>query len=72
MRSILLSLLLILGGCSGPDRHIQTIIPYPVAGPEVAKELRQYCYQCDQTFRWIGEINKMREKVELHNKSILN
>ena len=62
---------LCLSSCAAePSEPVCSCPVYPVAGPEVARELEQADYASyPHTWEWIGRINKLRQELELCSRS---
>lgn len=65
------AVLLCLSSCvAEPSEPVCSCPVYPVAGPEVARELEQADYASyPHTWEWIGRINKLRQELELCSRS---
>lgn len=65
------AVLLCLSSCAAePSEPVCSCPVYPVAGPEVARELEQADYASyPHTWEWIGRINKLRQELELCSRS---
>ena len=69
------AVLLCLSSCvAEPSEPVCSCPVYPVAGPEVARELEQaqslkFKTVIDHTWEWIGRINKLRQELELCSRS---
>ena len=57
---------LFLSGCATTNYDCPV---YPIAGEKVAKELENIPYEgYENTWEWIGRINKLREELDLCQK----
>lgn len=71
MPALMLAAVLCLSSCTTERSEPVFSCPvYPVAGPEVARELEHADYASyPHTWEWIGRINKLRQELELCSRS---